>query len=540
MAPRAWAGLLGPSLLCGCNALVDTSTNQCDTALDCKSRGGELAGMFCSAEKICTSTPLSCTTTGECTRRLGEPGYCRPDGICTRVLSAECTRVVPKGALSHSDVILAGFMGPLEPPFESQGTPLLQAAELAFEEMSKKRIPGVAAGPERHLAMLVCNDAPEDLNTLQRPFDVASYLVDTVGVPVIIGPSKVYADAIDVITKVTSARGVLTISPSASQADIPEMEQEGLFWRTVPSDAIQADVWRPLSLMVVANFWKNDVLPETEEPHVRYVARADAYGTGLIESFRELVWKHAQVQPQGASYSLQERPDWEALATEIVNARPHALYAFSTLEFVTELLPRIERFWGSAHPKPYYMLLDGTRVDALLAAVDANPELGTRILGSAPGLRTTPRFNGFRDRFRLSFDQEPGNLAEFAYDAAYLVAYAVASAKTQRPTGGELAGALRNMSCPEGTAIEPGPDAFATGLAAVTETSCVNYEGASGPLDFDSLTGEARNDYSLWCPAPDASGKTTFRELGKWYDNVSRHMSGFQEDELLQFCSATE
>ncbi|HEY6558121.1 MAG TPA: ABC transporter substrate-binding protein [Polyangiaceae bacterium] len=537
----AWLAIACPSLSSGCNALVDTSTPQCNTHADCPKRGAELAQTYCTAEKICSRDLPSCTTHRDCSEQLGEPGYCRPDRLCTRVLTRECTEVVPEGALLQDDVILAGFMGPVRGPFSSHGTPLRQGAALAFDEIEtlSNGIPGVdAESPRRHLALLVCHDTPDGPSTLGRPIHVARHLVETVGVPAIIGPSKIPTSVIDIVTEITTPGNVLTISPSATHPGIPKLETGQLFWRTVPSDQFQVDAWRYLVLGAVASLWESGAIPPTREPRVVYVARADSYGAGLTKLFREQI-KFSSPPPTW-TYDLEKKTDWDNLADEIADVRPELLFAFSTGEFATELLPRLEQRLASAERKPYYLLLDGNRVDELSAAIDENPELSARILGTAPGVRTTTLFNAFRGRFIGTFVQEPGSLAEFAYDAAYLLAYAVAGAKNQEPSGVELGAALSALSCPNGTRVVADPSEFSDGFQAAARDACVNFEGASGPLDFDNEMGEAPNLFAVWCAGRDESGKPFPSLRGLYYDpNVANPgVKGLAEDELLPFCPA--
>ena len=33
-------------------------------------------------------------------------------------------------------------------------------------------------------------------------------------------------------------------------------------------------------------------------------------------------------------------------------------------------------------------------------------------------------------------------------------------------------------------------------------TKCIDFDGISGPLDFDAVTHEAPSDIAIWCPLP--------------------------------------
>jgi len=528
----ACIALLGAAFLAHCNVVVDTSTEQCSTDEDCARKGPGFASTVCTAQKICGSSP--CATNAQCTERLGVQGYCRPDRTCTRVFTAECTEIVPADALSKEEVILAGFMGPVQGPFASYGTPLRQGAALALDEIEVRNngVPGVDGAPRRHLAMLVCHDNRDDDQSKQRPINVARHLVENVQVPIIIGPSYSKITT-DVTTEVTAPAGVLNISPSATDPAIAGIDEWGLIWRTVPSDLIQVDALAPLFLLAMDTLYKTGAIKADEPPRVGYAVRQDSYGRGISDEFLGRFPEGGDRRSWG--YNVGDAIDWDKAAGEIVQFRPHLFLGFSTTEFVTELLPRIEQRWGSTLPQLHYLLPEGPRVDELLAEVKKKPDLAGRILGTAPGARRSRLFFGFRDRFQLAFRQEPGNLAEFAYDAAYLFAYAVAGAKKQKPTGAELADALRRMSCPDKTLVEANPVNFLDGSRAAA-ADCVNFDGASGSLDFDNATGEAPSDIALWCPGQDVAGNPIFRVLDSYYDVESLGLVGVPTDGI-KFCT---
>lgn len=81
-----------------------------------------------------------------------------------------------------------------------------------------------------------------------------------------------------------------------------------------------------------------------------------------------------------------------------------------------------------------------------------------------------------------------------AYDAAMLTMLAslVATKGAADPTqltGQQLRDALKLINNPAGTVIRTGPAEFAKAVALIDAGSPINYEGASGPLDFDANGG---------------------------------------------------
>jgi ABC-type branched-subunit amino acid transport system substrate-binding protein len=502
----------------GCNVVVDTSTEQCETDADCSAKGPAFAGTFCTTDKVCGA--LACTSSRQCSARLGEPGYCRPDSTCTKVLTDDCTEIVPQDALKEDEVILAGFMGPVKEghPNQSYGLPLRQGAELALTEIESvaNGLPGIEGSGQRHLAMLVCHD-----NENERA--VARHLAQQVRVPVIIGPSF-SGVTIRITTDVTIPARVLALSPSATSPEISGLDDRGLVWRTAPSDEIQAEALAKL----LQETEKALALGATVPLRVAYTVRDDSYGKGISEAFIRKVLdlkikSNAQVQEfRAASY----KPDGaetdesitDSVAQSVAEAEPHIVLGFGTNEFATKVLPKIEARLSADAPRPRYLIPEGVRVTELVATVKARTDLKQRILGTAPGARQSQSFTAFSRTFLGQFKETPGNLAEFAYDAAYLFAYATGISRKRSPTGSELALALKSVSCKDagGLKITAG-GAFNESFNNAVTKPCVDFEGASGPLDFNNDTGEAPSDIALWYLDASAS----FRALQHSYYNAS-------------------
>ena len=70
------------------------------------------------------------------------------------------------------------------------------------------------------------------------------------------------------------------------------------------------------------------------------------------------------------------------------------------------------------------------------------------------------------------------------------------------------------MSCKPGQEVAPDPNRFSEYFATSTNAACIDFNGVSGPLDFNNDTGEAPSDIALWCP--DAA-KDRFPQLSTYY-----------------------
>lgn len=105
------------------------------------------------------------------------------------------------------------------------------------------------------------------------------------------------------------------------------------------------------------------------------------------------------------------------------------------------------------------------------------------------------------------------------YDGGFLFSLGalIATRDMENPsavTGAQIRDAMKQLNDPNGEVIRVGPEEFAKAARAIAEGSPINYEGASGPCDFDD-NGRARNRISHW--RVDGTG---YEQLGL-YDCVS-------------------
>jgi len=198
---------------------------------------------------------------------------------------------------------------------------------------------------------------------------------------------------------------------------------------------------------------------------------------------------------------------------------------------VTDIMQGVEDAWptvGSPPPKPYYLFPDGGRVDELLEATQDNESLRLRVKGTAPGKHGT-LYDAFALRYRQAYDDDPGVYTDTSYDAGYLLAYGLVAAGQGAVTGAHIAAGLQKLS--EGSTIEVGPNRINEALNALSGGGTINFEGASGSLDFDNALGEAEADIDIWCvQVDDVTDEPVFFSSGQYYDAKQSQVVGEDED----------
>jgi ABC-type branched-subunit amino acid transport system substrate-binding protein len=479
-----------------------------------------LAVASCSV-LVNTKDREGCSSSTECTARFGEPSAC-VNAACTKLLTPECTEVWPRDALSQDNVLLVGFMGALSGGPDDYGVPTKEGAQVALHEIEATvngLPPPTGSTVQRHLAMLICDHGSD-------PSRVARHLIEDANVPVIIGAS--YSSAtLKLFDEVARPAQVLVLSPSATSPALTAHDDDGFLWRTSPSDIVQAETMKFLVADVEKVLRDTGVLADGQNAKIAMPTKADSAGLGLAAAATSVNADSEHPAPALNPGLPDQYPDpaaeavdWQPHIQKILNYAPHIILAMGTTEFAASMMQGIESGWKNSKYRPWYVLPEGDRFDGLanLVALNAGSDLGQRIIGTAPGARRSSLYAGFETSFEGTLHHEPGNLAEFGYDAAYLVAYAIAIADTVSPTGRELRDAMKLMSCGGKTRVPAGSDRFGFYFRQAQTDKCIDFDGASGPLDFNPETGEALSDIGMWCVRRNSDGSYGFKPpLGNYY-----------------------
>jgi branched-chain amino acid transport system substrate-binding protein len=113
-----------------------------------------------------------------------------------------------------------------------------------------------------------------------------------------------------------------------------------------------------------------------------------------------------------------------------------------------------------------------------------------------------------------------------AYDATYLLAYSAVSLGSAPLTGAALAGGLKKM-VPPGTKVDVGEENINSTFTVLQAGNNIDFNGASGPLDFDVKTGEAPSDIQIWCLPKDANGAAaSAKSSGAFFNAQTSKLEG--------------
>ncbi len=484
-----------------------------------------------------------CTTNQECTDRfsadsVGEggaaagtvAGVCvqKPVAHCVKLLSEDCDAIT--GDYLNNGAIVIGSL------FSTKGTtaptnlPRQQAAMLGVEQINAGG--GIPANDTssnaRPLVMVSCD---ESTNLVRA----ANHLVTDLHVPAIVGPNT-SQDTIDVSNKVTVPGGAVVMSPTGVASSIAALADKDLTWLMVPTDVQRAPLMVDQLHVLEA---KVDDEQSKTVAKLGIVYRNDALGIGTRSALNDLVFNGKSLaDPLNLNKNVQIDPyngadtDQQALVAKYLTFQPDIIVLAGTAEAITKVMVPLEAQWSAVN-RPYYVLIDSTKVPELLTAVTgADPHsLRTRIRGTGitpgPTGTNTPAETlvNFQVDYGVRYNGASATISGMgpAHDAAYSIGLALAATRTQEISGASVAQGLRKLA--GGTTIlkataQNVPQAIQK-LAAGDKITAV---GTFGMLDWDADGAVQGGTLEMWCIGVSA-GKPAYASSGLTFD-IKTQMKG--------------
>lgn len=263
------------------------------------------------------------------------------------------------------------------------------------------------------------------------------------------------------------AADVIQFSPANTSAAFTTYEDNGLYWRTAPSDVLQGEV--------LGNW-----LAEDGHQNIAMLVLNDSYGTGLAQFTTETFEAAGGSVLAAPTYNTGDT-NFTSQINEVLAVDPDAIVLI-TFEEATTIIPELL----SQYPSDQIYMVDGN-----LANFSEDFAAGTMTgaKGTLPGLDTNA-IGDFTVRMNDNWVAE-GN-ADLAgvfaygaesYDAVVLLALAaLAAGATDGPT---VAGKLQEVS--GGTGGGEKCTSFAECAAIINAGGVADYDGVSGPITFNEV-----------------------------------------------------
>jgi branched-chain amino acid transport system substrate-binding protein len=510
----------------------------------------ECGDLKCNDGK-CGGGAQGCSVNADCS--TDGTSICRKDTkTCAPLLTAECKTVYPTGPIPDNAFIFGSIL-PTEGDDANTGIPIENSIKLAINDITtaSNGLPPEPGGTgSRPLFFVSCNDN-SDADTA---VNAAKHLVDDLGVNAIIG-AAFSGITIKVATQVTLPKKVMLFSPSATSVAITTLDNSSprLLWRTSPPDSFQAQALSLYMSDIEAKVRADNNLMASDKIRVAVLFKGDAYGKGLADALSaKLTFNNgASSASDTANYYSEDYgnpddpgsdpPHYATTVTNAIGKSPHVIFIFGTNESVTDIFEQIEEKWPTAVTyRPRYILSDGGEVNDLWGYSKMTDALRKRVSGTVPGT-TGQLFKSFIVSYKGKFGSDPDpNVfgTAGAYDIVYMLSFAAVSQGSKPLTGTNLATGMSSLVPPaQGTVpmISVGSlgdigTAFSTLQTAAMSgniASVIDFNGSSGPLNFDLTKGEAPSDIQIWCMPPGGStpaGAAGFS--GYYYDAAANKMTG--------------
>ena len=264
-----------------------------------------------------------------------------------------------------------------------------------------------------------------------------------------------------VIEKITSS-GTTQCSPSNTAAGLGTSGDDGYYFRTAPSDDLQAPA---LANVVLGDGYTN----------VAVVSRADDYGVGFNAEFEPAVAAGGGTIVYSEPYA-PESTSFDDVVADVIASGPDAVVIVAFEEGVQLIQAMVEQGAGPQDIQIY--ITDGMATGELGALIDeANPSIASGMKGTQPAAAPSTGAAFF-----------PGAFAEFApdvstifsaqsYDCAILIALAAEAAGSNNSA--DIAAQMVAVSR-DGEKCST----FADCKALLADGADIDYDGASGAIDF--------------------------------------------------------
>lgn len=348
-------------------------------------------------------------------------------------------------------VLTIGVLLPQTGPGAAFGVTLAEVVLTAVDEVNAA---GGVLGAD--VEVVVVDEGP-DVASASAALD---RLLQAGQIDAIVGPASSRV-ALGVLGQ-TVASGVLTCSPAASAISLSQFPDQGLFFRTIPSDALQAEAMARL-------------VDQTGLGQVAIAAPDDVYGRRFAEALRSALGNAAIPITADVAYDpLAE--DFADVVDQVLADSPPVVALVGDSDVGVRLLA--ELIGESDELLPLYVVSDAVRRPAnpgVLVALGPN-RLG-RIRGVSP--EVLPQSSTLLELLDLEPGDPAGAFAVQGFDCVNLLALAAHQAGSDEPAA--IASQLVSVSR-GGTACR----SFRSCLDLLAEQRNIDYDGYGGLVRLDA------------------------------------------------------
>lgn len=308
--------------------------------------------------------------------------------------------------------------------------------------------------------------------------DVAGRTVNDLlagGVDVIIGASS--SDVTELVIDQIIGAGVIQFSPADTSPDFTDYPDDGLYFRTSPSDLLQARVLANLAV-------------DEDNRTAAVLYRQGSYGDGLASAFRESFTEQGGTIPEGGLIAYApDTATFDAEVDTIAALEPDAILVIGFEESARILATMEQKGVGPASGTNVY------GVDANIEGIGSlvqDPSILAGMRGTIPSVDLAA-ITDFTDRLDSEGGVPSGGVTSYAaeaYDAVVITALAAEVAGTDRPrdVASEIVGVTRGgTSC----------TSYAECRELILAGEDIDYDGIGGPYEFSDAGEPTAAQYRI-------------------------------------------
>lgn len=345
-------------------------------------------------------------------------------------------------------------------------------AQLASEEINEKG--GLEInGEKREIKLIFKNSAgnpDEGIKIVQE--------LKNQGIDIVIGPT--FSSVAVEMAEACVEYKMLMMSYSATTPELTFLNDNNLIWRTCPSDNTFGTIsagycYDSLELIKAAILYRND-----------------RFGTGLSSIINENFTELGGIITANVSFPVDEINlsdyNFDYQMNTIFNQNIDLLYIVAFNSEISVLTNKIynNAKYQSLPVKPFIFVNDGILAEEIIT--NGNPELLDNILGITSTNEGNPNYVTYKNNYQTRFGFSPATYSEQAYDAVYCIAYAMQRGNTTNPL--TIKQYLQEISGEEyyeqtDEVIKINVNEFEFGKNILLKGKPINYEGATGPINFD-------------------------------------------------------
>lgn len=357
-----------------------------------------------------------------------------------------------------------GVLLPLTGDLASVGKPIRDGAILP-----KKVI-------EEGDAPITIDQRVEDSQTdPQAAVSTANDLVNA-GYPMVTGPASSGVN-MQVTRESFIPNSVVGCSPSSTSPNVTTLDDDGLIFRTAPSDALQGQV--------MARVGSENL--EASTTSVLYVN--NDYGQALFESFEGAFEDGGGTVEAGVAF----RKEKDSYTTELGEAMESEPEMLVVIGYPASGIQIFRDFYSEYSTDTNVLVTDGLQSGDLPGNVG---EEMSNVYGTAP-LPSGPGNDAFVQQYEDEYDRSPSVFNAHAYDASAVLL--LAAARAGENDGDVIKEEMQSVANPgDNPGTEISPANLVEGIELASEGEPINYVGASSSVDFDENGDMKAVSYEFW------------------------------------------